>query len=171
MALSKLLGSRQMRIGYAAGLMIVVAAITAKMFVGQVHAGIPSYNVNEERVAIKGYDTVAYFLKSAAVKGSGEFAHRWQDAYWHFSSASNRDLFVTNPERYAPQFGGYCAMGIALGKIVDVDPEAWTIVNGQLYLNKSMVVRDATWRKEKEKHLAQAQANWNSNRAELRDER
>jgi YHS domain-containing protein len=58
-------------------------------------------------VAIKGYDPVAYHTKNRAVKGKRTFAHNWNDAKWYFASAANRDLFVSNPERYAPQYGGY----------------------------------------------------------------
>ena len=58
-------------------------------------------------VAIKGYDTVAYHTEGRAVKGSSEYAHTWNDAKWYFSSAENKDLFIADPERYAPQYGGY----------------------------------------------------------------
>jgi len=58
-------------------------------------------------VAIKGYDTVAYHTEGRAVKGKSKFSHKWNDAKWYFSSAENRDLFAADPERYAPQYGGY----------------------------------------------------------------
>ena len=58
-------------------------------------------------VAIKGYDTVAYFTEGRAIKGETEFALSWQDARWLFANARHRDLFAANPERYAPQFGGF----------------------------------------------------------------
>ena len=62
---------------------------------------------NSDGVAIGGYDTVAYFAENQAAKGLAQFAHRWKDAVWHFASPENRDRFAANPERYAPQFGGY----------------------------------------------------------------
>ncbi len=58
-------------------------------------------------VAIKGYDTVAYHTEGRAIKGQRKYAHKWNDAKWYFTSAENRDLFVADPERYAPQYGGY----------------------------------------------------------------
>lgn len=58
-------------------------------------------------VAIKGYDTVAYHTEGRALKGKSKFSHKWNDAKWYFSSAENRDLFAADPERYAPQYGGY----------------------------------------------------------------
>jgi hypothetical protein len=64
-------------------------------------------NTDEVGVAIKGYDTVAYFTDNQAVKGTPEFETLWQDARWHFASAEHRDMFKADPERYAPQYGGY----------------------------------------------------------------
>jgi YHS domain-containing protein len=64
-------------------------------------------NTNVFGVAIKGYDTVAYHTENRAVKGKSQFSHKWNDAKWYFASAENRDLFAADPERYAPQYGGY----------------------------------------------------------------
>ena len=87
-------------------------------------------------VAIKGYDTVAYFTQDAAVEGSAEFSHRWLGATWHFASAEHRDLFKANPVKYAPQYGGHCADGVSFGTITtNIDPKAWRIIAGKLYLN------------------------------------
>lgn len=170
MPLSKFLTSYKSRIGFGLAFLIVIAA-AIQLLVGQVHAGIPTYNQDEHRVAIKGYDTVAYFLESKPVQGSKEFSYKWEDANWFFASAENRELFQTNPSRYAPQFGGYCALGIALGQYADVDPKAWTIVDGKLYLNKTIEVRDARWRKDPDKHIPKAEHNWHMKREQLRDAR
>ncbi|NCF30099.1 MAG: YHS domain-containing protein, partial [Gammaproteobacteria bacterium] len=87
-----------------------------------------------------------YFLEGRAVRGTSEFEHSWQDAKWRFSSAANKDLFAANPERYAPQYGGYCAVCLALdGELTDANPKAWTIIGGKLYLNYSMHQR-TQWR-------------------------
>ena len=64
-------------------------------------------NTDEFGVAIKGYDTVAYFTEGRAVKGTADFESLWQDARWHFANAKHRDLFEADPERYVPQYGGY----------------------------------------------------------------
>ena len=93
-----------------------------------------------EGVAVKGYDPVAYFVEGKPVKGSGKFEHKWMGAKWHFSSAENRDSFAKNPEKYAPQYGGYCAYAVSQGAIADIDPTAWKIVNGKLYLNLNHAV-------------------------------
>ena len=75
------------------------------------HTGIAlafdEVNMTTLGVAIKGYDTVSYHTEGLAVKGKSEFSHKWNDAKWYFSSAGNRDLFAEDPERYAPQYGGY----------------------------------------------------------------
>lgn len=94
-------------------------------------------NTNGGSVAIRGYDPVAYFTDSRPVKGSPSFQHEWQGALWHFASAEHRDMFAANPERYAPRYGGYCAVGMGYGQKVRIDPQAWSIVGGRLYLNNS----------------------------------
>ena len=112
--------------------------------------------------------TVAYFTDGKPTKGSSDFEQLWQDARWQFASATNRDLFTANPDRYAPQYGGYCAGGLAVGEYADIDPEAWTIVEGKLYLNKTMELRQV-WRKGPEAHIEFANYNWENNRGNLRD--
>ena len=111
------------------------------------------------QVAIKGYDPVAYFLQSSAVKGSPNFTHEWMGAKWQFSSAANRDEFAKNPEKYVPQYGGYCAYGVSRGHTVPVDPEAWKIVDGKLYLNYSKGVQK-TWLGNTAGYIDQANKNW-----------
>jgi YHS domain-containing protein len=87
-------------------------------------------------VAIKGYDPVAYFTEERAVKGSENFSHSWLGAEWKFSSAKHQQLFSENPVQYAPQYGGHCSDGIAYGvTTTNIDPEAWRIIEGKLYIN------------------------------------
>jgi YHS domain-containing protein len=86
-------------------------------------------------VAIQGYDTVAYFTEGRAVKGANEFFYEWNNARWYFTNAEHRNLFAADPERYAPRYGGYCASSMAsTGKIFNVNPEAFKIIDGKLYL-------------------------------------
>ncbi len=116
--------------------------------------------------AIKGYDPVAYFTEGRPLKGSRRHAYEWQDATWHFASAEHKALFAANPERYAPQYGGYCAYAVALGSTADIDPDAWRIVDGKLYLNVSQSIR-RKWEQDIPGHIARADANWPSIRAGL----
>lgn len=85
--------------------------------------------------AIRGYDTVAYFTQGKPVEGKSEHSVEWQGANWQFSSAENQALFEADPDKYAPQFGGYCAYGVAGGYLVKIEPENWSIIEGKLYLN------------------------------------
>lgn len=87
-------------------------------------------------VAIKGYDTVAYFTRNEAVEGSPRYTYRWLGATWQFASAENRDLFAKEPAKYAPQYGGYCADGVSFGTVTtNIDPKAWRIIDGKLYIS------------------------------------
>ncbi len=113
-------------------------------------------------VAIKGYDTVAYFTDGRPIKGSPDISYRWLGESWYFASAEHRSLFAGNPIRYAPQFGGFCALGISKGH---VDPEvrpdiAWRILDGKLYLF-SMPFEEE-WTADPSGVVASADANWPS---------
>ena len=115
------------------------AFFLAVMLVIPAIAGNPGALINKrpDDVAILGYDTVAYFTEGRPVKGNSEFSHQWNDAKWHFASAKHRDLFAADPERYAPQFGGHCAMALTRGVSKVIDPEAWIVSEGKLYLSFS----------------------------------
>ena len=110
-------------------------------------------------VAIKGYDPVAYFTQAKPVEGSDTFEHSWNGATWRFASAENRDLFVAAPEKYAPQFGGYCAWAVSRGYTAGIDPAAWKIVGDRLYLNYSLKVQKQ-WEEDVPGNIVKAQKNW-----------
>lgn len=114
------------------------AAISSSAFTFAADVGM---NADANDIAIKGYDTVSYFTKGKPVKGSESYTATYRGAIYQFSTADNRDLFRSAPERYAPQFGGYCAMGVALEKKLDTDPLAYKIVDGKLYLNLNAAVQ------------------------------
>ena len=111
----------------------VWAAICLMISVEGLAAG-DAVSVDADRVAIQGYDTVAYFTAGKPVKGRPEFEAEWQGARWRFANAEHRDMFSANPETYAPRFGGYCVMGVAMGLSERPNPEAWVIIDGKLYL-------------------------------------
>jgi hypothetical protein len=110
-------------------------------------------------VAIKGYDPVAYFEQGKPVEGNKQYEHKWMDATWRFASAANRDKFAADPGKYAPQYGGYCAYAVSLGTTADIDPEAWSVVDGKLYLNKSKSIKK-TWEQDIPGHIQSANENW-----------
>lgn len=109
--------------------------------------------------AIRGYDPVAYHTERRPVKGDPAYTHRYNDAVWSFSSRENLELFRSDPERYAPQYGGYCAYGMSRGYVVSTDPDAWTIEDGRLYPNYSLGVR-RTWLQDIPGNVARADVNW-----------
>lgn len=111
-------------------------------------------------VAIMGYDTVAYFTEGQATKGSPEISHQWMGATWHFAKPEHRDAFAAEPIRYAPQYGGYCSAGVVTDEVTaNIDPEAWSIVDGKLYLNYSKPVREE-WEENSDEMIAKADAKW-----------
>jgi hypothetical protein len=126
-----------------------------------VFAGSKADPINKESngVAIKGYDPVAYFTESKPEKGSPKFTHQWMNATWWFANAQDRDEFARNPQKYAPQYGGYCAYGVSQGHTVSIDPEAWGIVEGKLYLNYSKDVKKK-WSMAIPKHIDEADRYW-----------
>ncbi len=109
--------------------------------------------------AIRGYDPVAYFTENKPVQGNENLVYKWNNANWYFSSQENLDLFKANPEKYAPQYGGYCAYGLSNGYKAPTDADAWTIDNGRLYLNYNKEVRDM-WNKERKERIEKADKNW-----------
>ncbi len=89
-------------------------------------------------VAIMGYDPVAYFTMDDAVKGSEDHAFEWLGGTWLFASEEHRQTFTASPIKYAPQYGGLCSVGVAYGEVTrEIDPKAWAIIKGKLYLNYS----------------------------------
>jgi hypothetical protein len=119
----------------------------------------PLVNTDRSGVAVKGHDVVAYATAGAAVKGSSEFEHRWNGAVWRFSNAANRERFAQAPDRYAPQFGGYCAYAVSRGYTADIDPEAFRVIDGKLYLNYSKRVQ-RLWEGDIPGNIAKGLANW-----------
>lgn len=109
-------------------------------------------------VAVGGYDAVSYFTGTPA-EGSKEFSTKWKDVEWRFANAANRDAFLASPEKYAPQYGGYCAYAVSQGYTAKGDPTAWTVNDGKLYLNYSIEVR-ATWEKDIPGYVSAANGNW-----------
>lgn len=109
--------------------------------------------------AIRGYDPVAYFKEGKPVKGDSSFSYNWSGANWLFANRQNLDSFKLDPAKYAPQFGGYCAYGVSEDHKSATDPEAWTIVDGKLYLNYNSKVKEY-WNKNRDKRIEDANRNW-----------
>jgi YHS domain-containing protein len=131
---------------FVAGIIVSVSAQKSEVFV-------------KEDAAIRGYDPVAYFTSGKPVKGNKQFLVIYKEATWYFSSKQNADLFKSSPEKYMPQYGGYCAYGLADGHKAPTDPDAWTIAEGKLYLNYDKDVKQL-WLKKQKEYIITANKNW-----------
>jgi len=109
--------------------------------------------------AIRGYDVVAFFTVSTPVKGEEQYSFVWKNSIWLFSSLENKELFQNNPEKYAPQYGGYCAYGMSGGYKAPTVIETWKIVDQKLYFNYSLKVQEL-WNKDIPGHIQKADGNW-----------
>jgi YHS domain-containing protein len=145
--------SRRHFLAAAAAAGLAAGALTA----GPAQALDPIFNT--DGLAIQGYDPVAYFTEGKPVYGKPEFTHDFAGATWQFASAANRDAFAAEPERYAPQYGGYCAWAVSEGYTASTDPAAWRIEDGKLYLNYSKSVQ-SRWARDIPGNISKADANW-----------
>lgn len=109
--------------------------------------------------AIKGYDTVAYFTENKPVKGSTDYSFEYKGATWLFASQENLELFKDSPEKYEPQYGGYCAYAVSQNTTASIKPELFTIYDGKLYLNYNQSINDK-WLKQKVSFIEDADKNW-----------
>ena len=109
--------------------------------------------------ALKGFDPVAYFKTAKPVKGKKEFSYQWKNATWLFSTKENLKDFIQDPEKYSPQYGGYCAYGASQGHKAPVDPKTWAVINNKLYFNYNPEVQKL-WNKDKENLIIVANKKW-----------
>ncbi|WP_186417127.1 YHS domain-containing (seleno)protein [Bosea sp. CS1GBMeth4] len=148
---------RRAFIGFAAAALAAATGAEA-----ETRAGMPR-PVNTlgspEGLAIRGYDPVAYFREGGPRPGESEFAVRHGGATWRFASAEHKALFEADPQRYLPAYGGFCAYGTSRGYLVKIEPEAWSIVGGRLFLNYDLGVKDS-WLRRTKTYIARADAGW-----------
>lgn len=136
------------------GLVLAIAANALAAGMGLAQTPMPA----EPRVVLKGYDAVAYFTDNKAVKGTPTNTYEWDESRYQFSSARNREAFSANPDRYAPQFPGFCTAAMAKGRKAEANPEIFLVVNGKLYTFASLKARDAALADPG--LLARAAKNW-----------
>jgi YHS domain-containing protein len=123
---------------------------------------IQQYNLGADRLALKGYDPVAYFMKNAAIKGQPQIRSSFRGVVYQFSSVENRATFAGKPERYLPAYGGWCATAMAKGEKVEIDPTNFKITNGRLFLFFKAFYANALkdWNKDEENLTAKADKHW-----------
>lgn len=119
----------------------------------------PAWAENGPRVAIKGYDAVAYFTLGKPMLGSPDISYEWDGSRWQFADPDHRTLFAHDPEAYAPQYGGYCALGMTTGNRGEPNPEVWAIVDGKLYFNYDKQSREE-WQQNLDANIARADRVW-----------
>lgn len=113
----------------------------------------------EDGVAVRGTDVVAYVTEGRPRPGRPEFEHEWRGARWRFATAAHRDAFAADPARYAPAYGGFCAFAVSEGYTAPIDPAAWRIVEGRLFLNYDRGVQ-RRWERDMARRIARGDANW-----------
>lgn len=109
--------------------------------------------------AIRGYDPVAFFSQAKPVMGADSLSYTWKDVTWMFASKENRDLFIADPEKYAPQYGGYCAYGTSQGHKAPTQVDTWTVSDGKLYFNYNKKVQES-WNKNQQALIEKADKIW-----------
>lgn len=110
-------------------------------------------------VAIEGYDPVAYFQAGKPMKGKKEFSYVWKDATWRFENAEHLSLFKATPQKYAPQYGGYCAWAVSQNSTAGIEPDQWKIVEGKLYLNYNAKIKKQ-WEEDIPGNIEKADRHW-----------
>lgn len=133
-------------------------AAAALAFTSLANAGVET-DTNDNDVILAGHDAVAYFTEDQAVLGSANYTANYNGAVYRFASAKNRDLFRATPAKYAPAYGGYCALGTSFGKKFSVDGKAFQVVEGRLYVNKNLKVYQS-WKKDIPNNIVKAEGQW-----------
>ena len=149
------------RCGFAFALLVVVLGLVlgiASTTMAGADSAVPVVNA-AEGIGLKGYDPVAYFINGAPTKGSEQYSFARKGITYRFASAGNLEKFKADPEKYLPQYGGYCAYAMSLDRIADIDPSRWAIVNGKLYLNNGFVA-EKLWSLNKSGNIVSADRNW-----------
>ena len=120
---------------------------------------VPGLSIAGAPLALHGYDPVAYFTQGKPLRGSDSLVHIHEGAAYRFASEAHLERFKADPALYAPQYGGFCAFGVSVGKKFDGDPRLWKIEDGKLYLNLNEEIY-ATFLEDVEGNVAKADGNW-----------
>jgi YHS domain-containing protein len=149
--------------GWQAGIFIFIALFAAAcgtaFFTEKFDNGTKFVSKTADGLAIKGYDAVAYRTIDDAVRGKPEYEYAWKGAKWLFTSPENRERFAADPEKFEPEYGGFCAWSLSEGSMMEADPESWKIVDGKLYLIQSDMVKEV-WEKSEPALIEKSNENW-----------
>ena len=140
-------------------LLVLMAAAGIAVAGGAGAASPQGLNAGADGVMLRGFDPVAYFTQGSPTEGSAAFTAEHGGATYRFASAANRELFLADPERYVPAYGGYCALGTAMGRKFDGDPQLWRIVEDRLFLNVHAAAQER-WLSDTSGYIVTADNNW-----------
>lgn len=145
---------------------LVARLLAAAIFIGVTGSAVASASASPvaavnsaDGVGLKGYDPVAYFTGGQPTKGADQYSLQWKGVTYRFASAENLQRFKADPEKYFPQYGGYCAYAMSIDRIADIDPTKWAIVDGKLYLNNNFFSQ-TLWSLNKSRRITSADRNW-----------
>lgn len=148
------------------GIILGVLLIAVIVFAKTKHVSKLSWKMHKETnqgnfngKALSGFDAVAYFTDGKATEGKDDISYEWKGAKWHFSSQEHLELFKNNPEKYEPQYGGYCSFAVSTGFTANPSPENWQLINNKLYLFADKGVMEK-WLKKPEENIATCNKNW-----------
>ncbi len=136
----------------------IPALVAAIIFTITANAQQPEIFISNG-AAVGGYDVVAIYKESKLIKGDSLDSYDWKNAKWMFATRSNLDSFMASPEKYAPQYGGYCAYGLSRGYKAPTEADTWTIIEGKIYFNYNKKVKE-TWMKNTPAYIREADKNW-----------
>ena len=137
-------------------LLVALASLILAVFT---NSSIAGEQYTKRGYAVSGYDTVAYFTLGAPTKGDKKIKTEWNGATWLFSSEEHKELFLANPEKYAPAYDGHCAFAAGVGKKVSARPDLWKIIDGRLFLNYSKAANNR-WLENPESYIKDGDVNW-----------
>lgn len=144
----------------AGALLVVLGSLGATVALATAETNVSNgLTLEGSGLAVRGYDVVAYFTDGQPTVGLAEHSTVHQDATYRFASREHLEAFQSDPDRYVPRYGGYCAYGVSVGKKFDADPKFWRIVDGQLYLNFNQDIQQ-TWLKNVSQNIEKADRNW-----------
>jgi YHS domain-containing protein len=150
--------SKHLIMGFLLMATAIFAGLAGSAVAGSSASTVAAVNTTDG-LAVKGYDPVAYFIDGKPTKGADQYSLQWKGVTYRFASAENLQRFRADPEKYLPQYGGYCAYAMSLDRIADIDPFRWAIVGGKLYLNNGYIAQDL-WSLNKSGNIAAADRNW-----------
>lgn len=145
-------------------LALVVTLLCATLTAGTLRAADEVY-VDEQGLGLRGYDPVAYFTVGKPVEGSSSWTADSDGVTYRFASRESRDMFLSDPNRYVPAFGGWCSYGVRVGKKFAADPEVWMIVEDVLYVQLDRGTQKV-WMRDREENIRIANILWRDIRAE-----